>query len=79
MRSHGATGNAVALHESVVLLSDVFKYHGYETAGFVTSPIIGEKYGFARSFDTFVERKRGDFSIRTIADWVSQLRVSRVW
>ncbi len=79
VRSHGATGNAVALHESVVLLSDVLKLHGYETAGFVTSPIIGQKYGFARSFDTFVERNRGDFAVSTIADWVGQLRLSRVW
>jgi len=79
VRSHGATGNAVPIHESVTLLSEVLKEHGYTTGAFITSPIIGERYGFDRGYDHFVERNRGDFTKSTQSEWIGQLRLSRVW
>jgi arylsulfatase A-like enzyme len=79
VRSHGATANAVPIHGSAVLLSEVLKSHGYSTAAFVTSPIIGEKYGFSRGYDYFVERNSGDFSKSSLSDWMGQLRILRVW
>ncbi len=79
VRSHGATGNAVPIHDSAVLLSEVLKNHGYSTAAFVTSPIIGAKYGFSRGYDYFVEQSTGDFSKSSFSDWMGQLRILRVW
>jgi arylsulfatase A-like enzyme len=79
VRSHGATANAVPIHESVTLLSEVLKESGYRTAAFVTSPLVGSKYGFDRGFDYFVERNRGDFTKASLLDWLSQLRLPRIW
>jgi len=79
VRSHGAVANAVPIHDSVVLLSEVLKEHGYTTGAFITSPIIGEKYGFDRGYDHFVERNRGDFTKSTQAEWMGQLRINRFW
>ena len=79
VRSHGATGNAVPIHDSAVLLSEVLKNHGYSTAAFVTTPIIGAKYGFSRGYDYFVEQGTGDFSKSSFSDWMGQLRILRVW
>lgn len=79
VRSHGAVNNAVPIDESVVLLQEVLKKHGYNTAAFVTSPLVGSKYGFDRGFDYFVERNRGDFTKSSLVDWIGQLRLSRIW
>jgi arylsulfatase A-like enzyme len=79
VRSHGATDNAVPIHESAVLLSELLGEQGYYTAGFVTIPLVGSRYGFDRGFDYFVEVNRGDFARSSFADWVGQLRLSRLW
>lgn len=79
VRSHGATGNAVPIHPSVTLLSEILQQSGYTTAGFVTSPIVGSKYGFDKGFDYFVERNRGDFAKSSLSDWLGQLRLPRIW
>ncbi|MBN2564601.1 MAG: sulfatase, partial [Candidatus Eisenbacteria bacterium] len=79
VQSHGATGNAVPLGDSAVLLSEVLKRHGYSTAAFITSPIIGQSYGFSRGYDCFVERNRGDFRLSSFSDWIGQLRISRMY
>jgi arylsulfatase len=79
VRSHGATGNAVPIHPSVTLLSEVLERNGYETAAFVTSPLVGSKYGFDRGFEYFVERNRGDFTKSSLSDWLGQLRLPRLW
>jgi arylsulfatase A-like enzyme len=79
VRSHGATGNAVPIHPSVTLISEILERSGYTTAAFVTSPLVGSKYGFDRGFDYFVERNRGDFTKSSLSDWLGQLRLPRIW
>jgi arylsulfatase A-like enzyme len=77
-RSHGATDNAVPIDESVILLSEVLKEHGYSTAGFVTAGFVGARYGFARGFDHFVEMNAGDFRTSSLIEWLEQLRIWRI-
>ncbi len=79
VRSHGATGNAIPIHPSVTLLSELLQENGYATAGFVTSPLVGSKYGFDKGFDYFVERNRGNFAKSSLSDWLGQLRLPRIW
>lgn len=78
-RSHGSTDNAVPIHDSAVLLSEVLRAHGYSTAAFVTNRLCGIDYGFARGFDYYVEAGRGDLSRSRLVDWICQLRIVRVW
>lgn len=79
VRSHGAINNAVPIHESVPLLPEILAKHGYETAAFVTSPLVGAGFGFDRGFNRFVERNRGDFTRTSFADRAGQLRLVRLW
>jgi arylsulfatase A-like enzyme len=77
-QSHGATDNAVPIDDSVTLLSEVLKEHGYSTAGFVTTGFVGARYGFARGFDHFVEMNTGDFRTSSLVEWLEQLRIWRI-
>jgi arylsulfatase A-like enzyme len=79
VRSHGAVANAVPIDDSVKLLSQVLKENGYSTSAFVTSAIIGRKYGFDRGFDHFVEPNSGDFTKSSLSEWIGQLRLARIW
>jgi arylsulfatase len=78
-RSHGSTDNAVPIHESAVLLSEVLQARGYDTAAFVTNRICGIDYGFARGFDYYVEAGHGDLTRSRLSDWAAQLRLVRIW
>jgi arylsulfatase A-like enzyme len=78
-RSHGSTDNAVPIHKSAVLLSEVLQARGYNTAAFVTNRICGIDYGFARGFDYYVEAGHGDLTRSRLSDWVTQLRLVRIW
>lgn len=78
-RSHGSTDNAVPIHDSVRLLPEILRDHGYHTAAFVTNRICGIRYGFARGFDYYVEAGGGDLSRSRLSDWLLQLRMCRVW
>lgn len=47
------------------MLGEILRNHGYTTAGFSTTPQIGQAQGFDRGFDTFVEcepQKQRDWS-----------------
>jgi arylsulfatase A-like enzyme len=78
-RSHGSTDNAIPIHDSAVLLSEVLQARGYDTAAFVTNRICGIDYGFARGFDYYVEAGHGDLTRSRLSDWVTQLRLVRIW
>jgi arylsulfatase A-like enzyme len=78
-RSHGSLDNAVPIHDSVRLLPEVLRDHGYHTAAFVTNRICGIRYGFGRGFDYYVEAGGGDLSRSRLRDWLLQLRVFRLW
>lgn len=79
VRSHGATGNCVPIHESVPLLSEILRDRGYTTAAFVTGVPVSARYGFARGFDHFVDRDRIDFTTACVADALGQLKLLRTW
>lgn len=59
---HEAAKNAVAkLGQEVQTLPEIFKAHGYNTAGISPNPWISKKFGFDQGFDSFafMHRARG--------------------
>jgi arylsulfatase A-like enzyme len=79
VRSHGSVDNAIPIHDSARLLPEVLQAHGYNTAAFVTNRICGIDYGFARGFDYYVGAGNGDLSRSRASDWLTQLRMVRIW
>lgn len=50
---HGATRSIYKVHDSVFLLSEVFKQYDYKTAGMVSVPYLSPGYGFSVGFDHY--------------------------
>jgi arylsulfatase A-like enzyme len=59
---HGLRDNAAfVLDESVDTLAELLRRRGHQTAAFVASIVLSERYGLQQGFDTYVEpvRKKG--------------------
>lgn len=58
--------------ESLVFLSEVFRVNGYQTAGFVANPFLGEKNGFQQGFGHFVHwEDEGAAMTAEVEKWLS--------
>lgn len=64
--SHGVMKNGHTLANQPPLLQEAFRSHGYETAAFVSSFVLNNRFGFGRGFQVFDDSfTRSDSSI----DW----------
>lgn len=65
---HGAIEENLAISPDAALLPEALEAVGYQRGGFVTTPFVGERYGFARGFDHFEELFPEDFQLSTALD-----------
>jgi arylsulfatase A-like enzyme len=50
---HGVQTDRIALDPMRPLVQEILREAGFRTAGFVSSPFLDARYGFARGFDTY--------------------------
>jgi arylsulfatase len=51
--AHRVTSNKFRLPADAPVLAEILKEHGYDTAAFVSNPILSQEKGFARGFDRY--------------------------
>ncbi|MBN1827096.1 MAG: sulfatase-like hydrolase/transferase [Candidatus Eisenbacteria bacterium] len=68
-QTHGVRENAYTLSDTFFTIAEMLRDEGYETAGFVTNPLIGTRFGFSQGFDTYVESGH----VEKITSWKSGL------
>jgi arylsulfatase A-like enzyme len=72
--SHGVLKHDQVLAEDRTTVAELVSGAGIESAAFVDGGLLLGKFGFARGFDTFVERKGSpfgfEFSMPKILDWL---------
>ena len=54
-----------------VTMAEMFKSHGYKTAGFFNNPFVNPGYGLTRGFDTYDYVEGDNLTIRNAADTTS--------
>ncbi|MGH9334691.1 MAG: sulfatase-like hydrolase/transferase, partial [Vicinamibacteria bacterium] len=69
LRLHRNSGEA--LSERAVTLAEVFREHGYRTAGFVGNALLSPPYGFQQGFETYLVDRRGDVLLDELRSWLS--------
>jgi len=60
-RAHGVVKNGVVLRDLQPTLAEQLRAAGYQTAGFASSFVLHEKFGFGRGFEDYVD----DFDAKT--------------
>ncbi|MBN1826105.1 MAG: sulfatase [Candidatus Eisenbacteria bacterium] len=55
-RTHGVLSHGFTLDDEHRTLAQILKENGYQTAAFVSSHVLDDKYGLARGFDIYWER-----------------------
>jgi len=54
-QNHGLQKIGGVLSSKFETLAEILQTKGYKTAGIISSPILGEKYGFSQGFDFFLQ------------------------
>jgi len=57
---HGVNGRDDKVPEKALMLAEVLKEGGYETAAFITNGNVKEIFGFAQGFETFIQSRGED-------------------
>lgn len=65
---HGAIDEDLSISADVALLPEALEALGYRRGAFVTTPLVGARYGFDRGFDHFEELFVDDFTLGTAID-----------
>jgi arylsulfatase A-like enzyme len=55
---HGAVTQRHAIRAEVPMLAERLRDHGYATAGIISAPFLGRRFGFARGFDVFEQHAK---------------------
>jgi arylsulfatase A-like enzyme len=55
---HGATHWDARIPDEAPMLAERLRRRGYATGGAVNAPFVGERFGFRRGFDAWVERRK---------------------
>ncbi len=70
--THGVIDDGRRLSSAATTLAEVFRFEGYETAGFVSGPYLRAEYGFYQGFDLYddysVELAQPAFGNLSLAD-----------
>jgi arylsulfatase A-like enzyme len=76
-RDHGVVNNKISLASGFRTLAEVFREHGYATAGFVGVSLLGPDSGVARGFEHFdhpvdVRTRSAEQVVGAVASWLAE-------
>lgn len=55
-RAHGVLNNRIGLRKDDLVVAEILRDAGYQTAGFVSSAVLNTRWGFAQGFESYLDR-----------------------